>query len=146
MGAFLLSLNNSKQAQTVSSVTCICKVSVRFSARSLNIPTADSRFALAVTGMAAESSLQTFPFACTFPFLTKCSLIILPAVRTSVVLKALRYEPEGSRFETRRGEKTFWIHLIPPAALGPGVHSASNRNRNGSIKIMFLESGARRVV
>jgi hypothetical protein len=34
----------------------------------------------------------------------------------------------GSGFETRWGELIFWMYLILPVALGPGVHSASNRN------------------
>jgi hypothetical protein len=44
----------------------------------------------------------------------------------SLVVKALGYKPEGHRFETRWGE----ILNLPnvPAALGPGVYSASNRN------------------
>jgi hypothetical protein len=44
--------------------------------------------------------------------------------RGSLVVKALCYKPEGRGFETP------WvsIYLILPAALGPGVHSASNRN------------------
>jgi hypothetical protein len=44
------------------------------------------------------------------------------------VVKALRYKPEGSGFETRSGKLVFSIYLIIPAALGPGVHLASNRN------------------
>jgi hypothetical protein len=43
----------------------------------------------------------------------------------SVVVKALRYKPEGRGFETWY---FFYIYLILPAALGPGVYSASNRN------------------
>jgi hypothetical protein len=48
----------------------------------------------------------------------------------SVVVKALRYDLEARRFETRRGERMnfFSIYRILPAAQGPGVHSASNRN------------------
>jgi hypothetical protein len=42
------------------------------------------------------------------------------------VVKALCYKPEDRGFETRWGE--FFIYLFLPAALGPGVHSASNRN------------------
>jgi hypothetical protein len=38
------------------------------------------------------------------------------------------YKPEGHRFETRWGEWFLSIYLILPAALGPGVYSASNRN------------------
>jgi hypothetical protein len=34
----------------------------------------------------------------------------------------------GCGFETRWGEWFLWVYLILPATLGPGVHSASNRN------------------
>jgi hypothetical protein len=43
--------------------------------------------------------------------------------RGSVVVKALCYKPEGRGFDSQWGE-----YLILPAALGPGVYSASNRN------------------
>jgi hypothetical protein len=42
------------------------------------------------------------------------------------VVKALCYKPEGRGFDTRSGD--FLIYLILPAALGPWVYSASNRN------------------
>jgi hypothetical protein len=42
------------------------------------------------------------------------------------VLEALRYKPEGRGFETLWGEWIFSVYLILPAALGPGVYSASN--------------------
>jgi hypothetical protein len=42
--------------------------------------------------------------------------------------KALCYKSEGRGFETRRAELIFSIYLILSAALGLGVHSASNRN------------------
>jgi hypothetical protein len=58
--------------------------------------------------------------------------------RGSVVVKELRYKPEGCGFETRWGELVSSIYLILPAALGPGVHSASNRNEYQKKKIMFL--------
>jgi hypothetical protein len=45
-------------------------------------------------------------------------------------LKTLRYKPEGSGFEARGGELIFKINQILPAALGPGVHLASNRNEH----------------
>jgi hypothetical protein len=48
--------------------------------------------------------------------------------RSRVVVKVLCYKPEGRGFEARSGECIFSIYLILPAALGPGVHSASNRN------------------
>jgi hypothetical protein len=47
--------------------------------------------------------------------------------RGSIVVKALRYKPEGRGIESRWGG-FFLIYLILPAVLGPGVDSASNRN------------------
>jgi hypothetical protein len=47
--------------------------------------------------------------------------------RGSVVVEALCYKPEGHRFETR-WDDFFSIYLILPAALDPGVYSASNTN------------------
>jgi hypothetical protein len=47
--------------------------------------------------------------------------------RGGVVVKLLCYKPEGRGFETRWGKLIFSIHLNLPAALGPGVYSASNR-------------------
>jgi hypothetical protein len=49
-------------------------------------------------------------------------------VRGSVVVEALCYKLEGHGFETRWGEWKFPVFLILPAALGPGVYSASDRN------------------
>jgi hypothetical protein len=51
----------------------------------------------------------------------------------AVVVEALCYNPEGRGFQTRRCEWFFFffsIYLILPAALGPGVHSTSNRNEH----------------
>jgi hypothetical protein len=65
---------------------------------------------------------------------------------TSVVIKTLWYKPEG-RFETRWVDFFFFfffpIYLIRPAALGPGVHSASKRNeyRKQKKKIWGLGRG-----
>jgi hypothetical protein len=50
---------------------------------------------------------------------------VLSIVVHNVVVKALCYKPEGRWFQTRR---FFSIYLIVPAALGPGVYSASKRN------------------
>jgi hypothetical protein len=55
--------------------------------------------------------------------------------RRSIVVKALCYKPEGRRFETRWGEWFLSIYLTLPAALGPGVYSASNRNQHLKHKI-----------
>jgi hypothetical protein len=41
---------------------------------------------------------------------------------------ALCYKPEGRGFETRWSQWFLSIYLILPAARGPGVYSASNRN------------------
>jgi hypothetical protein len=49
-------------------------------------------------------------------------------VSGSVVVKALYYKPEGRGIETLRGKLILSVDLILPAALGPGVYSASNRN------------------
>jgi hypothetical protein len=46
----------------------------------------------------------------------------------SVVVKAPRYKPEGSGFETRWRECISSIWLIHPAELGSEVYPASNRN------------------
>jgi hypothetical protein len=53
-------------------------------------------------------------------------LRIFKLARGSVVVKALCYKPEGRGFNS--DEAIFQIYLILPAALGPGVYSASNRN------------------
>jgi hypothetical protein len=52
---------------------------------------------------------------------------------------------QAGRFETQWGE-FFSIYVILPAALGPGIYSASNRNEYQKQKnILFLESRARPV-
>jgi hypothetical protein len=64
--------------------------------------------------------------------------------RGSVVVKALSYKRkvEGSIPD----EVIYLIYLIFPAALGPGVYSASNSKGSRNIKIiMFLGSKVRRV-
>jgi hypothetical protein len=59
--------------------------------------------------------------------------------RSRVVVKALRYKPEGRGFETRWCEFIFVsIYLILPVALGPGVHSTSNINEYQKQKKLFL--------
>jgi hypothetical protein len=55
-------------------------------------------------------------------------LKVTGGARSSAVLKALCYKPEGRWFETRWDELIISVYLILPAALGPGVRSASNRN------------------
>jgi hypothetical protein len=50
------------------------------------------------------------------------------------VVKALCYKPE------KEFEIICSIYLILPTTLGPGVHSASNRNEYQKQKIMFLGS------
>jgi hypothetical protein len=46
----------------------------------------------------------------------------------SVVIVALCYKPDGRELKTQWGEWMFSVYLILPAALGPAVYSASNRN------------------
>jgi hypothetical protein len=66
-----------------------------------------------------------------------------PGARGSIVVKALCYKPEGRGFDTRCGDFLNLPNL--QATLGPGVHSASNRNEyRKHKKIMFL-SKVRRV-
>jgi hypothetical protein len=48
----------------------------------------------------------------------------------SVAVKALCYKSQGRGFETRWRERIFSIRLILPAALGPGVYSASKKNED----------------
>jgi hypothetical protein len=68
-----------------------------------------------------DSFCQQYPF-------------LYEGMRGSVVVKTLCYMPEGGGFETRWGEWTSSIYLIRPVALGPGVHSASNRNEYQRLK------------
>jgi hypothetical protein len=85
-----------------------------------DFPTSDSMLQLHVTpDSRCNSVLETFQ-------ILRVSLDNVQ--RGSVVVKALCYKPESRGFETQWGEYIFSIYLILPAALGPGVHSASNRN------------------
>jgi hypothetical protein len=52
----------------------------------------------------------------------------------SVGTKGLCYTPEGGELEARWGEEFCSIYLILPTVLGPGVHSASNRNEYKKLK------------
>jgi hypothetical protein len=61
-----------------------------------------------------------------------------PGAHSSVMVNALCYKPEGRGFETQWGKWILSIYLILPAALCPGVQSASNRGKK-----MFLENRAR---
>jgi hypothetical protein len=54
--------------------------------------------------------------------------IIQIGERGCVVVELLCYKSEGRGFETRWDEWISSIYLSLPAALGPGVYSASNRN------------------
>jgi hypothetical protein len=59
--------------------------------------------------------------------------------RCSLVVKALSYNPKGRGFDTRRGGCFKFTNLLSlPAALGPGVLSASNRNEYQKQKNKFL--------
>jgi hypothetical protein len=57
-----------------------------------------------------------------------CITLFDVGARGSIVVKALCYKPEGRGFEARWDEWFLSSYLILPAALGPGVYSASNRN------------------
>jgi hypothetical protein len=57
------------------------------------------------------------------------SLLSYTGARDSIAVKALSYKPEGRGITSRWGG-FFLIYLILPAALGPGVDSASNRNEH----------------
>jgi hypothetical protein len=68
--------------------------------------------------------------------------------RISVVPVAVCCKPEGHGFETRGVECFFFlsIFIILPAALGPGVYSASNRNeyqkQKGNVSEGYSTAGA----
>jgi hypothetical protein len=61
------------------------------------------------------------------------------------VVKALRYNPEGHRFETRLGQLIFSIYLILPAAMALGFIQPLTEMSTRSRKIMFVGSKARPV-
>ena len=44
------------------------------------------------------------------------------------LVEALLYKPEGCGFNSRWCQRNFFIHIILPATLWPGVDSTSNRN------------------
>jgi hypothetical protein len=80
-------------------------------------------------------SLCLFTHYSVFTACTKWSFIkilicyaLYGILRDSVVVKILCYKLACCGFETRWGETVFSIYLILAAALGPGVHSVSNRN------------------
>jgi hypothetical protein len=56
------------------------------------------------------------------------SMALQPGACDSLVGWGTVLKPEGCGFETRTGEWLSSIYLIFSTALGPGVHSASNRN------------------
>jgi hypothetical protein len=59
-------------------------------------------------------------------YVLRCSVFWDIGVRSSVVVTALCYKPEGRGFNSWWGHWIFSIDLILPAALGPGVYSSSN--------------------
>jgi hypothetical protein len=60
------------------------------------------------------------------PFMLS-SQVCLHLIRGTVVVEALCYKPEGRGFGTRWCEWISSIYLNLPAALDPGLYSASNR-------------------
>jgi hypothetical protein len=54
--------------------------------------------------------------------------MLLFVTSSSVVDKALCYKPEVAGLRPDEVNELFSIYLILPASLGPGVHSAANRN------------------
>jgi hypothetical protein len=60
--------------------------------------------------------------------LTFRGILYVVGARSSVVVEALCYRPEGSGLETRWGHGILPNCQILLAALGPGVNSTSNRN------------------
>jgi hypothetical protein len=76
-----------------------------------------------------SSKKRTYDCGCLLRFLHKGKdLARWQETCCSVVVEALCCKPEGNGFETRWGNLFFSIDLIIPAAVGPGVHSASNKN------------------
>jgi hypothetical protein len=66
-----------------------------------------------------------------FPFIISVSQYndLWPRVLCgSAVVEALCYKPNGRGFDSRWDNWTFFILPNPPAALGHGVYSVSNRN------------------
>jgi hypothetical protein len=69
-------------------------------------------------------------FKLLFPFRRHLGLSILIRIRFSVrvACRTLCYKPEGLDFVTRWGQWFLSVYLLFPAALGPGIYSAYNRN------------------
>jgi hypothetical protein len=61
------------------------------------------------------------------------------------VVEVLCYKLEGRGFEIRWGNRIFSIYVILPAALGPGIYPASNRNEYQKQKNNVSRSRARQV-
>jgi hypothetical protein len=60
----------------------------------------------------------------------KFSYVCEPKHAIASLVGALCYKTEGRGFDIRLSKLfCFSIHLIPPAALGPGVYSASSRSK-----------------
>jgi hypothetical protein len=56
-------------------------------------------------------------------------LFYIQGACSSIVVKTLCYKPKGHSFDSLVRLLDFSIYLILPATLGPGVYSASNRNK-----------------
>jgi hypothetical protein len=61
--------------------------------------------------------------------------VVIYGTGGNVVVNALYYKPQGSGFDNQWGEWMFSSSL--PAALGPGLYSASNRNEYQKQKNCF---------
>jgi hypothetical protein len=60
----------------------------------------------------------------------------------ALLVEALWYKPEGHGYDPQQGQWIFSIYQILPAALGPGVYLASNRNEYKKQKQKFLGTRA----
>jgi hypothetical protein len=88
-------------------------------------------------------TLRVQNFCTLHPTMEICTSV--NGARSSVVVNALCYNPEGHGFETRWGDRIFPIYLILPSALGLGFTQPVTEMSTGSRKVMFLGSRVRTV-